>query len=464
MRVRDLWFSEVPKKNPDGETARDSHGRVVYEKKKSARHPDNGGSKDAKRWLACWINPDRKEETRAFATKEDAKSYALKMEGDASRGEYIDRKAAGQKFGPLAEKYLKLRRKRDGKKPGQGTRIRTMSVYRNHVEPTFAHRLVQAVRASEIAGWLDGPLSDMSGGVRETAFHIVAGTFDLAVDDKIRRDNPARAKSVTAPHADHVQRKAWTVDRAWLVRDSVPEEYRALLDCGTGLGARQGEMFGLSPDDFAEDDPEHGGETVTISRQVLRVGRAIVLKLPKGGKVRTVPVPRGTAAAIAAHSAKYPPAVVTLPWMEEDGRVRAPVTVPLLFTWQPRPGKRVAGQCLQAGNFMQEIWRPSLVRAGILPAPEKGRPVVGDAEEARHNGMHAPRHVYDTMLSDGGVSLAGIMEFMGHSRKSAGVTVGVYGHATPETFQAAREAVDRRLYRIRSVSSSGIVTEFRSAR
>lgn len=29
----------------------------------------------------------------------------------------------------------------------------------------------------------------------------------------------------------------------------------------------------------------------------------------------------------------------------------------------------------------------------------------------------------------------GKMEFMGHSRKSLGITVGVYGHATPEAFE-----------------------------
>ena len=194
-----------------------------------------------------------------------------------------------------------------------------MSVYRHHVAPVFAHRLVQAVKASEVKAWLQGDLAGMSGGVQETAFDIVAGTFDLAVADKIRRDNPARASIITRPRADHVERKAWSTERAWLVRDCMPEEYRAVIDCGAGLGTRQGELFALAADDFTADDPEHGGETATIARQVLRVGRAIVFKLPKGGKTRTVPVPRGTAAALAAHSAKYPPVAVTLPWMNEDG-------------------------------------------------------------------------------------------------------------------------------------------------
>ena len=45
-RVKDLWFSEVPVKDAEGKTVRDPQGRPVTEKKKTKKHPDNGGSKD----------------------------------------------------------------------------------------------------------------------------------------------------------------------------------------------------------------------------------------------------------------------------------------------------------------------------------------------------------------------------------------------------------------------------------
>jgi hypothetical protein len=48
-RVKDLWFSEVPVKDAEAKTVRDAQGRPVTEKKKTKKHPDNGGSKDAKR-------------------------------------------------------------------------------------------------------------------------------------------------------------------------------------------------------------------------------------------------------------------------------------------------------------------------------------------------------------------------------------------------------------------------------
>ena len=67
--------------------------------------------------------------------------------------------------------------------------------------------------------------------------------------------------------------------------------------------------------------------------------------------------------------------------------------------------------------------------------------------------MHALRHWFATTLGDAGVSLAGVMDFMGHSRKAAGlpVTLGVYSHVTEETYEAARTAVDRSLFRLRPV-------------
>lgn len=72
-------------------------------------------------------------------------------------------------------------------------------------------------------------------------------------------------------------------------------------------------------------------------------------------------------------------------------------------------------------------------------------------------------HVYEGMLGDGGVSLAGQVEVLGHSKESQGVTIGVYGNVSPETFDQVRRAVDRRLYTLRKIEPAGTVTEFRAA-
>lgn len=461
-RVRDLWYSKIPVLNEDGTKKRDEHGRVVYELVKSSRHPDNGGSKAAKRYQACWY-VDGKEQTEGFYTKAPAEKYAKKMEGDADRGEYIDPEASKALFGPLAEKHMRLRKKKDGKRPGASAQQSDASVYKNHVKPRFAHRKVGEIKASEIAEWLDDPsFSEMSIGIRQPAFAIVVGAFDMAVDDRLRRDNPARAKSVHPPRADPERRKKWPMETVLQIRDRLPEEFRVTADLGAGLGLRRGEMFGLSPDDFDWDE-----EKVTIARQSRKVGRNVTFKLPKGNKERTVPLPRGTALAVKAHMDKFPPVSVTLPWEDEEGNLGDPVTVRLLLTW-PREGHwKLAGQSLAAGDFEHGVWKPALAGLGLIPPPkrDKWHRLRYLAGESRHQGMHAMRHVYEGMLGDGGVSLAGQMSFMGHSPKGQVVTIGVYGSVTSETFERGRDAVDKRLYRLRPVGgknrAAGTGTGFR---
>jgi hypothetical protein len=239
MRVKDLWFADVPRKGEDGKTVKDEHGRVVTDRKKTSKHPDNGGNKTAKRWLACWFNPDGKEETKAFAKQTEAKNYAEKMEGDAQRDEYIEKDAGKEKFGPLAEKWIRLR------DVGGLSRERYERIYANQVKGTFAHRAVRGVKASEVLEWLRSPeIAKLSGTTRSAAYLIVAGTFDLAVEDKLRRDNPARSKIVPVPRQEDSERELWPVEQAWKVIDAHPEEYRVIpvMEAGMGCGraARSG--------------------------------------------------------------------------------------------------------------------------------------------------------------------------------------------------------------------------------
>ena len=83
---------------------------------------------------------------------------------------------------------------------------------------------------------------------------------------------------------------------------------------------------------------------------------------------------------------------------------------------------------------------------------------------ARRDGMHACRHWYSTHLLDNGVSLAAVMEFMGHSAESMPLAVSVYGHVTPEAFERARQVVDKALFGLHPVQDHGTVTELSRAR
>ena len=106
-----------------------------------------------------------------------------------------------------------------------------------------------------------------------------------------------------------------------------------MVDLGAGCGARQGEIFGLSADDFDFADGR-----LTIRRQVKRVGSRLVFGLPKNDTERRVPLPDSVAHAVQAHVREFPPRAVVLPW--EDPVHGREVTVPLLFTTQRQTALR----------------------------------------------------------------------------------------------------------------------------
>jgi integrase len=124
---------------------------------------------------------------------------------------------------------------------------------------------------------------------------------------------------------------------------------------------------------------------------------------------------------------------------------------------------RTHGKCMQTSSYNDVVWKPALAKASVIPMPEPGpRGGTPRYTSARENGTHTLRHYFSTTVLDAGVSLAGVMDFMGHSKKGAPVTLGVYAHVTEETYESARNAIDRSLFRLRAVQdqrSSGTQTE-----
>lgn len=447
-RVRDLWHTEV--KDPDDPE------RTI--KRKTRRHPDNGGSKSAKRWLAVWIGPDGGEVTKAFRIQDAALKYARKQEEDIARDDYIDPRAGKALVGELGSKWLRLR------KVGAGSAARYESTWRNHIEPVFGRRQVKSVQASEVLEWLRSLERTHGNATLAIAVIIIRGTFDLAVADGMRKDNPARSPIIPEPEKTQRKRQVWNVDRVLGVVDAHPEPYRLIPLVSAACGLRQGETFGLALEDL---DLEAG--TVDVRRQLVRIGQHTVFKLPKGNHERTAPLSAGAVAAIRAYLEAYPPRPYALPWMNADGRLAEEAyTCSLLFRWHGED-PRTKGGHMQAGSYKQQVWGPALVAAGVMEAPERG-PLggVGRFVIGKDDTTHALRHWCSTALQNAGLPLGAVMDFLGHSKTGANlpVTVSVYGHTTEEAFEAARKAVDRSLFRLRAVQdqkASGTVTELASS-
>ena len=157
------------------------------------------------------------------------------------------------------------------------------------------------------------------------------------------------------------------------VRAALPDQWRIALELGVGLGLRQGEVFGLSPDDV---DFLRG--TVEVQRQVkILGGNKLLFGLPKYNKARTVPLPEPVRDLLAAHLAERPARAVTLPRGTQDGD---PTTVSLMLSSRER-------KAMNRNYFNTYIWKPALVKAGVEPR--------------RQNGTHALRHHFASVPLDG---------------------------------------------------------------
>lgn len=149
--------------------------------------------------------------------------------------------------------------------------------------------------------------------------------------------------------------------------------------------------------------------------------------------------------------------------MNEDGALADdPHTCRLLFRWHGND-PRTHAKHIQPVRFNEAVWKPALIRAGVIEIPAETKPAAIYSASSNGNGMHMLRHFYST-LQDAGVSPRGVTEFMGHSVQSLPVTFRVYGHVTEDTFERSRQAIDRVLFRLRPVESGGTVAELRAAR
>ena len=264
---------------------------------------------------------------------------------------------------------------------------------------------------STIQTWLRG-LSELAPTYRKVLYANVSTVFTAAVDDNLIQKNPCKAPSVRRPKTEPRKMTPWPAERVAAVKDALPGQYALVARLGAGLGLRQGEIFGLSPEDV---DLENG--EVHVVRQVkVRGGNKLLFGLPKGRKTRTVPLPDTVLDAINAHMTRYPPREVSLPWDRLDGARR---TFSLLLTTRERGA-------LNRNYFNNKVWRPALIAAEV--------------EVKRENGCHALRHFYASTLLDAGESIKALSEHLGHS--DPGFTLRTYTHLMPTSNERTRKAID----------------------
>ncbi|MGW0648777.1 hypothetical protein ACWD4T_08230 [Streptomyces umbrinus] len=103
------------------------------------------------------------------------------------------------------------------------------------------------------------------------------------------------------------------------------------------------------------------------------------------------------------------------------------------------------GNALRANIFNDEVWKPALAAAGVIPMREKGK----RWKASRKDGFHVLPHTFASVILEAGESVVTLARWLGHS--SPTITLDCYDHFMPEAGGKGRAAVDALL---------GLVSEY----
>lgn len=356
------------------------------------------------RWYARWRDPEGRQRSKTFRRRVDADRFVTRIAADVYGGAYMDPDAGTVTFEQYAKEWLAAQTFDESTR--QATEIRL----RLHVFPVIGRHRLRDVKPLTIQAWLRG-LDGLARTYQRVIFSNVSSIFSAAVDDDRIRRNPCRAGSVRPPRIEPRKVEPWTPEQVLAVRAALPERYQIVATIGAGLGLRQGEVFGLSPEDV---DFLRG--LVMVRRQVKLVHDKQVFALPKNRKTRQVPLPAWVMDALAEYLTRFPARTIELPEDVTDGDA---LSVPLVVTTRE-------SRAISRGYFNQRLWKPALVAAGLAPT--------------RSNGMQALRHFYASVQLEGGTNIRALSDYLGHG--DPGFTLRIYTHLMPSSTDAARRAVD----------------------
>jgi integrase len=336
-----------------------------------------------------------------------AKALDAKVHADLAAGTYIDPSAGAVTFREYAEEVVASRTLDPSSRDQMRLRLA------RHAYPVIGDKELRALaRRPSLVQGLIARLQERCGPPTVKVVMAHVGTvLAAAVADGLIGKNPMASSVVKVPPIPKREVVPWTAAMVAAVRDALPGQLAAMVDVGAGLGLRQGEILGLSPDDI-----DWVSGVVHVERQVKIVRGRLVFALPKREKKRDIPLPPAVEAALRAHMKAFPATAVTLPWREPGGDPRE---VRLLF--------HRGGRALHRDRHVNPAWRKAL--GGVVPDPA-----------AREHGMHALRHYFACCLLTAGEAVHAVAEWMGHH--SPKVTWDVYAHVMPKSGQRMRGIID----------------------
>lgn len=347
----------------------------IKRREREGRRPD---------WLAVYRDPDGRERSKSFRRKLDAERYLTKVQHDILSNTYVD----PERSKTTVEEYYRAWSERQ---PWRDSTAGSVAwIFEDHILPTFGSRGVGTIRRGDIEAWATG--LPLAGQTARLALSKLSAMLEAAADDGYIPRNPARGAK--RPRVDTTPVVPFTTDELDALTDAAPDWFALSITLGVGIGLRHGEATGLTADriDFL-------GRTVKVDRQLApgSSGDVPTFGPPKTRlSYRTVPLADVVLHSLARHIERHgtgPDGLV----LHKDGR--------------PVHRQRFGYQ-----------WGKMRRRAGVR-------------EDAR---FHDTRHTFAAVLLSGGVSVAAVADYMGHSPATL---LRVYAHLIPADHDRARGVV-----------------------
>lgn len=373
------------------------------------------------RYRAYFRDPSGKQRSKTFRLKKDATTFLAEIETSKTHGAYVSPHAGRMAFGAHAAEWMATWNVEIT------TAARDRSIMQTHVLPRWGDVPLSKIDHLSLQAWATDLGTRRSRATVVEALRLASAVLRSAVRNRLIPFNPA--DEVRVPRARTRDTHEQIISRADLrqrLLPAVPEQHRGVVATAAGAGLRWGEVVGLRTDALDLD-----AARLVVIRTVVEVAGTTSFKpFPKSraGR-RTVPLPSWLLPIIREHLERWP----TEP--------NAPVFA------------NEVGAPLRRTLFRSRIWRPSLVRAGLLggvtPVGDRYRARWTDAagtehtedfrtespavhHVARHQSgglrFHDLRHSYATWLVDDGVPPNMVQRVLGHERSST--TLDLYTRRT----------------------------------
>jgi integrase len=381
-------------------------------------------------YRASWRDPAGRQRGKTFKRKRDAERFVAELEAAKNRGLYIDPHAGKIKFADYLPRWVV------GINHEATTTFRDQGLMRNHIVPRWGSVPLAKIDYTSVQAWVADLSTRLSPASVRECFRVFSSVMKAAVRDRTIGYNPC--EGVRLPPRRRKDTDGRTITRETLVRQllpAIPDRYRALVAVAGGTGLRWGEVLGLRLDTIDLD-----AGLVHVSRVVTEVNGKVASKpFPKTAHGRrTVPLPAFAVKLVCEHMSRYAPARTGEVFINEMGGP------------------------LRRSTWRRRVWRPALVRAGLLgkviqEGPRQFRAAwtdeagtdatavfrtepeaVNEVARKAAGGLrfHDLRHSYATWLVYDGVPINDAQRLLGHSRPST--TLDIYTHYQRE--------LDRRVY------------------